>query len=445
MKNIIRSFVIAGAISLPHAAAAQQQGERLTLEAAVAMAMAQNRSVAMAGRESGKATHDVSTAKSRRLPQFGVDATVSELLRPINVHFPQGAFGTYPAIGPIPATDTSITTAAKPAVLVSAQLTQPLTQLYEIGLNVRVTEAALALARESERSARLAVAYEVKRLYYSLLQNESALAATDHSATMLRELGRVVGNRVIQKAALRADALDVDTRVARLEQQRLTLMNAIATQKEQINRLLGRDVRTMFDTAGVPEDEIAAADLEMAQSRAIESRPELRQARLKIAQAQLAHRIAKADRLPEVSVALSYYSPMNIDGAPQNIASVGVQLQWEPFDWGRKSRVVAARRLSLEQAELALQDDQDRVLIEVGAQHRRLNEARMALRVAAMTQEQARETSRVRADQYRVQAVLLSDVLQAAAAQADADNQYQQALAGLWLAEAEFERALGEE
>jgi outer membrane protein TolC len=330
-------------------------------------------------------------------------------------------------------------------VLVSAQLTQPLTQLYEISLNVRVTEAALALSRESERSSRLTVAYEVKRLYYSLLQNESALAATDHSMTMLRELGRVVANRVIQRAALRADALDVETRVARFEQQRLALVNAIATQKEQLNRLLGRDVRARFDTAGVPEGDIAAADLEMAQSRAIESRPELRQARLKIAQAQLAHRIAKADRLPEVSVALSYYSPMNIDGAPRNIASVGVQFQWEPFDWGRKSRAVAARQLSLEQAELTLQDDLDRVLIEVGAQHRRLNEARLALRVAAMAQEQAREISRVRADQYRVQAALLGDVLQAAAAQADADNQYQQALAGLWLARAEFERALGEE
>ena len=444
MDNIIRFLVVAFALGVPRVAAAQP-AERLTLDAAVAMAMAHNRTVAMASRETGKAAHDVATVKSRRLPQFGVDATVSELLRPINVHFPQGAFGTYPAIGPIPATDTAITTPAKPTAIVSAQVTQPLTQLYEITLNVRATEAALALSRESERSSRLAVAYEVKRLYYSLLQNESALAATEYSVTMLRELGRVVGNRVIQKAALRADALEVNTRVARIEQQRLALVNTIATQKEQLNRLVGRDVRTAFETAGVPEGEIAAADLDVAQSRAIESRPELREKRLQIAQAQLAHRIAKADRLPDVSVALSYYSPMNIDGAPRNIASAGLQFQWEPFDWGRKSRAVASRQLSLEQAELALQDESDRVLIEVGAQHRRLNEARMALRVAAMAQEQARETSRVRADQYRVQAVLLSDVLQAAAAQADADNQYQQALAGLWLARAEFERALGEE
>jgi outer membrane protein TolC len=84
-------------------------------------------------------------------------------------------------------------------------------------------------------------------------------------------------------------------------------------------------------------------------------------------------------------------------------------------------------------------------VIEVNAQFRNLSEARMSVRVAALAREQTREISRVRADQYRVQAALLSDVLQAAATQADADNQYQQALAALWVARAEFERALGED
>lgn len=444
MKNIIRSIAIAGALSVPAVAASQNAGT-LTLDQAVAMAMAHNRNIAASKLESDKAAHEISIARSRKLPQFGIEATMSELLRPIDIHYPQGAFGIYPGVGPVPAADTTITTPPKPTLLINAQVTQPLTQLHEIALNVRVTEAAHALARESERSARLTVAYEVKRLYYSVLQNESALSATDYSVAMLRELGRVVGNRVMQKAALRADVLDVDTRVARLEQQRLGLVNAIASQKEQLNQLLGRDVRTPFETAGVPDGDLAAADLDVATARAIDSRPELRQARLKIEQAQTAHRIAKADRLPDVAIAFSYLAPMNIEGAPRNIASIGLQLEWEPFDWGRKSRAVAARQLSVQQAELALRDQSDRVLLEVGAQYRRLNEARMALRVAGITQEQARETSRVRADQYRVQAALLADVLQAAAAQADADHQYQQALAGLWLARAEFERALGEE
>ena len=219
----------------------------------------------------------------------------------------------------------------------------------------------------------------------------------------------------------------------------------MVSQKERLNQLMGRDVRTPFDITGVPEGELAAVDLDGAQSRALDSRPEVREARLKLEQAKTAHRIARADRLPDVSLSLSYLSPMNIDGAPRNIASVGVQFQWEPFDWGRRSRTVASRQIGVQQADNAVRDQEDRAVMDVGAQYRRLTEARMSLRVAALAQEQAREISRVRADQYRVQAVLLSDVLQAAAAQADADNQFQQAIAGLWLARAEFERALGEE
>ena len=137
--------------------------------------------------------------------------------------FPQGAFGTYPGVGPIPSVDTSLVTEAKPTMLMNAQVSQPLTQLHEINLNVRLSESASQLARETARATRLTVGYEVKRLYYSILQNESALEATAHSAAMLKELGRVVGNRVIQNAALKSDALDVDTRLARVEQQRLSL------------------------------------------------------------------------------------------------------------------------------------------------------------------------------------------------------------------------------
>jgi outer membrane protein len=445
MVHITRSIGLMVALLAMPLGAAAQSPERLTVEAAVAMAMAHNRSVANAALDADKAVNDVQSARSRRLPQFAIEMTMSQLLRPINVLFPQGSFGTYPGVGPIPSVDTSLVTAAKPTLLMNAQVSQPLTQLHEINLNVRLSESASQLARETARATRLTVGYEVKRLYYSILQSESALQAAAQSAAMLKELGRVVGNRVIQNAALKADALDVDTRLARVEQQRLSLEHNVLSQKERLNQLLGRDVRTPFETAGVAEGELAAMDLGAAQSRALDFRPEVREARVKLEQAKTAHRIAKADRLPDVSLALSYVSPTNIDGAPRNIASVGVQFQWEPFDWGRRSRAIASRATGVQQAANAVRDQEDHALIEVSAQYRRLSEARMALRVARLAQEQAREISRVRADQYRVQTVLLSDVLQAAAAQADADNQLQQAIAGLWLARAEFERALGEE
>ena len=62
-----------------------------------------------------------------------------------------------------------------------------------------------------------------------------------------------------------------------------------------------------------------------------------------------------------------------------------------------------------------------------------------------MAQATSREKLRVKTNQYQVQAVLLPDVLQLRAEQANSDDQYQQALLAFWTAKADFENALGEE
>ena len=82
-------------------------------------------------------------------------------------------------------------------------------------------------------------------------------------------------------------------------------------------------------------------------------------------------------------------------------------------------------------------------MIEVGAKMRDLQQAGQALRVARLKQETARENMRVSINKYKLQATLLSDVLQTQATLADADYQYQQALMAFWTAKAEYEKAIG--
>lgn len=440
-----RGVVVAMLVVVAATPARAQSGAPLTLDDAVATAVAHNRRVANANLEVNKAEADVQSVRSGRLPQFAVETQLSQLLRPVDVRFPQGAFGVYPGIGPMPAADSVVRTPAGPAMLFNAQVTQPLTGLHRINLDARLSEASLALEREVARSAKLTVIYDVKRLYYALVRSTSAIAAADHSLTMLRELRRVVGDRVMQRTALDSDALGVDVRLARAEMQRATLVNAAAGQKEQLNQLLGRAIDTPFEVAGVPGGDPGAEDAAAAHARALESRPDVRQARVRLQQAEISRRRARAEFMPDVSLALSYLTPMNIDGAPRNIASAGVQLQWEPFDWGRRSRTVAARALEVQQATHAVSDEEDRARMEINAALRSLAEARAALRVAMLGQDAARETSRVRQAQYRMQSALLADVFQAAASQADADDEYLRALAAMWSARAELERVIGED
>jgi outer membrane protein TolC len=90
-----------------------------------------------------------------------------------------------------------------------------------------------------------------------------------------------------------------------------------------------------------------------------------------------------------------------------------------------------------------LREAESLVLIEVGDKFRKLQQTRQALVVAQLKQETARENMRVSTSKYKVEAALLSDVLQTQATLADAGYQYQQALLSFWTARADYEKAIG--
>src|SRR5262245_26570295 len=432
-------------IALTCSAAAASAQNVLSLNDAIALGLEHNRTVANAALQVEKADQDVAVARTKRLPNFKVETQASQLLRPIDLTFARGASGTLPGIGPVPDTDAVVRTPARMSIVLDAQATQPITQLHKLNLSVLLNESSREYQREQLRDTRLALVNEIRRLYYGIAQTRSAVEATRHTLDLLDELGRVVERRLAQQVALKSDALSVDSRVAQTELSRLTLENTMASQKEQLNMLLGRDVRTPFDVHDVPAMTLPDTDLIVAQARALDARPDIKQARIKLQQAELARRLAKADYIPDLALAVSYLSPLNIDGAPRQIASAAIQASWEPFDWGRKGRALASKALDIQQARNAVRDAEDRVVLDVNARFRKLDEARAQLRAARTAQDAARETARVRVAQYDARAALLADVLQTEASLADSNNQFQQALAAFWSARADFERALGED
>jgi outer membrane protein TolC len=130
---------------------------------------------------------------------------------------------------------------------------------------------------------------------------------------------------------------------------------------------------------------------------------------------------------------------------PKNVATLGVQISWEPWDWGRKKTELLSKNRTIEQSGLATREAENSVLVEVNQLHRKLGEAKLLLDVAEMSREAEREKLRVVQAQYSEQAALLKDVMQMQSAVADANHSHRQALLGYWTARADFERALGEE
>src|SRR5262249_53743624 len=208
--------------------------------------------------------------------------------------------------------------------------------LVRINLGVEGAVATRDLERERIREQQLAVVNAVKRLYFAIQQSQSAIKASDEAIALYRELDRTLTARVAQMVALRTDALDVSPKVAQEEYTRMTRVNALDSQKEQLNQLLGRDVRTAFDTETASDISVFDVDLQAAQASALDRRPDVREARLKVNQADVDRQLKKAERIPDVGVVLSYNSNFNIDVLPRNMAAAGGQLEWGPCGGRRK-------------------------------------------------------------------------------------------------------------
>lgn len=444
-SSVVFAFLLPAMAAGQPAAQSGNAGDRLSLGAAVRTAVENNRSLQAARLQIEKADEDLAAIKTRRLPALELTGQSSMLLSPVKFAFPRGAFGEYPGIGPIPSEDATVETPRQPTFTVSTELTQPLSQLFEIGLNIKGAKTNVAIERERAREKELALVNEVKRLYYTILQTESALAATEEAVALYKELDRSLEVRVTQKVALRSDALDVQFRLAQEEVTRIKRRNALNSQKEQLNQLLGRDVRTPFHTESFAALPLVSIDIDSAHARAIADRPDIRKARLDLEQAELDRRIKKASQIPDVSVAMSYQSNFNIDVLPRNLAMVGLQVSWEPFDWGRKGRELAAKDRVIQQAKLAVREAEDRAIVEVNARYRAVEEARALLEAVSVAQRSSREKVRVKTNQFQIQAAMLADVLQARADMANADDQFQQALLTFLTAKADFERAAGED
>lgn len=239
--------------------------------------------------------------------------------------------------------------------------------------------------------------------------------------------------------------MSVKARTAQEEYNTLTLNNALATQKEQLNSLLGRDLRIDFSVVEIPEAFGTEANLEQAQAKALSTRPELREGRLRIQQAELSRRITKADYIPDVSLAFNNLSLANVNLLPANVASAGILITWNPVDWGRRKHELAAASKEIEQSRISVNDVESQVLLEVASKFRKLAESRALLTVAKLQLDAEREKLRVLMNQYEQKVALLKDVLEQRSLLENATNQNDQALLSFWTAKADFERSVGED
>ncbi len=251
-----------------------------------------------------------------------------------------GQFGTYPGIGPIPATNTNISTPSKPTAYVFATASQPLLTLYKINLHIHGQQLSVEQAAQKVREERISIVDDVRQAYYSIVEIQNAIEACQASIKQYEELDRITTQYVAEQVALKSSILEVKAKLADEQYKLLQYQDKLASAKENLNNLLGRDINTPFRAVNVTTLSPVEDNLPTAQATALAQNPKVKEAEITVRQADNARREAKSQYLPDMGLSFHYLSPFGVNFVPTNVMGLGIEFNWEPFDWGRRKHDV---------------------------------------------------------------------------------------------------------
>ncbi|HKZ30787.1 MAG TPA: TolC family protein [Vicinamibacteria bacterium] len=307
-----------------------------------------------------------------------------------------------------------------------------------------------AAAGEDLRAGRADLVLETKRAYWSLVTAretervlQQALRAYDAHLLDAR-------NRERFGMAARNEVLAVEVECFRSELERLRAEAEADAADANLQRLLALDPATHVE----PSEPLQAApaprpELEGLVAEAQAARPERRAIAARVAAADAAAGAERGARLPQLALSGGYtYANPNRDIVPPTVDwkdtwDIGVGLSWSVFDGGKRSASEARARAQADAVREQLRELDRAVRLEITERVLELRTAEARLAVAERSVVSAAESRRVAADRYREGVIPSSELLDAELAQERAELTRTQAHASLRLAAAGLDRAVG--
>ncbi len=426
-------------LALGTAASAQ---DVLTLDAAVAEALARNAGLAAARAGEAEAAARVGQAQSGYLPRLTLSESWQRGNAPVFVfssllsarRFAAGNFAV-DALNHPPATGFFHGAVAVEQIVFDGGRTRA---------GVRASRDLAVMASASRAEQEHLLASRVADSYGRLLTFEAAgRAAAAAIAAATEDLTRAERRRDAGRVT-DADVLALRVHVAAMRQRAIDASGQAAVTRAEINRLRGRPVETPFAVqepapsfAGAARDWTAMAD------EALRGRPDVQRAQAAVSLADAGRREARAAWWPQVAAQGTYQFDGTSATRRASAWVVGGEARWT-FQTGLGDRATSkAAAAAAQRARALLEDQRAAVQVEVLSAVRRVESAEAREGVALAAVAQARESERILRDRYDAGLVSVQDVLAAAASVMAAETLRIEAVADRISAAADLARARG--
>ncbi len=315
--------------------------------------------------------------------------------------------------------------------------------------NYRINKLGVAIARDDELAAEQDVVLEVKVSYFRILQTQRILEVAKQSLEQLQAHRDTAQSFYDVGLVPKSDLLYAEVQLANGEQFLVQSANRVEQAKAGFNTLLRRDINTPVEVEDILYYQPFTKELDECLSLAMENRPDIRSADLRVQQANEAVAQAKSAYYPAVSAAANvsrYGDSPDVSGSPyqdQDTWYVAAVATWDFWEWGRTKNRVDYTRTRVNQASEMLAGLRDRATLEVKNAFLLLREAEKQIGVTQKAIELATENYRISEERYKEQVATSIDVLDGQTLLTKAKSDYYSALADYNISRARLERAMG--
>jgi outer membrane protein TolC len=440
--NFLRLSTAAGVILLCATYALTNEVRHLTLTEAVKLALQQNRVLKIARFKVQETEQRKDGVRSAYFPVITNQSNALHISELQDLSIPAGALGNAAGV-PIPNRNTALPQGKDTLVSSGTMIAQPLTQLLRVHQENRIAAAEVASSRDDLKNTENTIALQVHTLYFNILIARLQKKAAEQETSFAAESQRENENNVRNGSALQVAAMQSRAEFLQGQQSVLTAEFQIEDYTTELNDLLGLplDTKLELDTEVTTNVEILSKD-EYVKVACAEN-PEIRAAEEAVAKAKAGVAAAKTAYIPDIT-AFARYSYQ--DGVPflvRNFGTVGVNVNYTLFDFGKRRATVREHAAQLGEAEQNLEHMKEQVAVEIERSFNKLERTKSMVNVATQVANLREESERLATNQSAQGVVLISDVRQATAANYKAKAELLQANLGYLLAWAELERAVG--
>lgn len=287
--------------------------------------------------------------------------------------------------------------------------------------------------------------FNLSSTFYNILRFQENVKATEASVKALEEAKRNIEARVEVGKLPKVDLFKINTRLAAVSQELIRVKNEVEVSHVLLNTLIGIDPTHRFTLKGPLDYTPKMVELTKSIDQAMALRPELRIAEKEVRIQEQGVRIARAERLPSVNLQTGYMGFESTRGQFFNFddLTVGVNVSIPIFAGGAIRSRIAQEVAKLGRLQAELDRARLEVSREVNATYLSIIEAEARIKTAETALEEAREALRIEQLKTEVGKGIIEDLLDAQAAELQAETNYFRALADGNIAGIGLRKAIG--